>query len=121
MNEISLRDHFAEKALTGICAHPDCTDVVNRIASFSYEIADAMLAEREKHLPVQQPKTVWHDAEKEKPIPSKKVLIIYKTILYIGQYNDRATNGSHWYLMGVCFVESVSFWTELPELPKEKK
>lgn len=46
---MSLRDYFAGQALAGYCAHPDLgTELVDKLAKWSYQIADAMLAERDK-------------------------------------------------------------------------
>ncbi|MDZ5602567.1 hypothetical protein SJI00_07255 [Pseudomonas sp. RP23018S] len=46
---LTLRDHFASKALQGICAHPDTWGrQTNEIAKAAYELADAMLATRVK-------------------------------------------------------------------------
>lgn len=54
--ELTLRDHFAVSALQGICA--DCNWVFDgqpvpegeaaELASMSYQLADAMLKERQK-------------------------------------------------------------------------
>lgn len=43
---MTLRDYFAAKAMQGCCADPNCTSA-DLIASFAYEMADAMLAARE--------------------------------------------------------------------------
>jgi len=50
-----LRDYFAGQALAGLCSHNDFTDgsydTIDGFALFakwSYDFADAMLAEREK-------------------------------------------------------------------------
>jgi len=46
---MSLRDHFAGQALTGMLAHKDAflnTEVV--VARWAYRFADAMIAERAK-------------------------------------------------------------------------
>ncbi len=45
---MSLRDYFAGQALAGFRAHPANPDTPKTVAMFCYEIADAMLAEREK-------------------------------------------------------------------------
>jgi len=47
---MSLRDYFAAKAANGICAHQDTWGLSDseKIAKFSYELADAMLKERAK-------------------------------------------------------------------------
>lgn len=46
---MSLRDYFAAEALQGICASGPGSDISNSfIASESYALADAMLAERAK-------------------------------------------------------------------------
>lgn len=46
---MTLRDYFAAKALQGICASGPGLEMLNsRIAAESYELADAMLAERAK-------------------------------------------------------------------------
>ncbi|MFJ2526242.1 hypothetical protein ACIOWB_24260 [Pseudomonas capeferrum] len=46
---LTIRDHFAAKALQGICAHPDTWGrQVNEVAQVAYELADAMLAARVK-------------------------------------------------------------------------
>ena len=52
---MTLRDYFAAKALAGWLAsygsdsaHPVSTDHAKTVAAFSYAIADAMLAAREK-------------------------------------------------------------------------
>jgi len=45
---MSLRDYFAAKAMQGICSHQD-TVVLNDdgIASYAYEMADAMIKARD--------------------------------------------------------------------------
>jgi len=43
---MSLRDWFAGQALAGFCADPDMKSA--HMPSMAYELADAMLAEREK-------------------------------------------------------------------------
>lgn len=47
---MSLRDYFAAKAANGICSHQDTWGLSDseKIAKFSYELADAMLKERAK-------------------------------------------------------------------------
>ena len=46
---MSLRDYIAVKAMAAICAHPDTWGLMPpEIVAKSYQIADAMLAEREK-------------------------------------------------------------------------
>jgi hypothetical protein len=47
---MSLRDWFAGQALAGILANPALVDVkaAKWVASYAYEIADTMLAERDK-------------------------------------------------------------------------
>lgn len=51
---MTLRDYFAGQALLGFCANTDVTNAVtpeiaaNTLATMSYEVADAMLAERAK-------------------------------------------------------------------------
>lgn len=53
---MSLRDYFAAKALAGICADPDTTvfecfdvpDAFEQAALVAYDLADAMLAQRNK-------------------------------------------------------------------------
>ncbi len=45
---MTLRDYFAAKAMHAQCADPDCLSSCATIAVFSYEMADAMLAERVK-------------------------------------------------------------------------
>lgn len=47
---MNLRDYFAAKALQGICAHADTWGLPTspKIANAAYELADAMLAERDK-------------------------------------------------------------------------
>lgn len=47
---MTLRDYFAAAALTGLCAHSGTMNLVNveSTVSRSYEIADAMLNQREK-------------------------------------------------------------------------
>lgn len=50
---MSLRDYFAAKALGGYCASGDESTVtasVKHLARWSYELADAMLAERSRAL-----------------------------------------------------------------------
>jgi len=49
---MSLRDYFAAKAMNGICAASPGSEWTDaRIAQGAYELADAMLAEREKAQP----------------------------------------------------------------------
>ena len=45
---ISLRDWFAGQALAGFLGHPEDTGKSDIAAKYAYEIADAMLAQREK-------------------------------------------------------------------------
>ena len=46
---MSLRDYFAAAALQGFIACPDTPDIPpSKCASHCYQIADAMLAERDK-------------------------------------------------------------------------
>ena len=46
---MSLRDYFAAKVMQGICASDPVSAMTNeRIAAESYDLADAMLAAREK-------------------------------------------------------------------------
>lgn len=51
---MSLRDYFAAKAANGLCANPSWLqevggdEAVNVVAKASYELADAMLAARNK-------------------------------------------------------------------------
>ena len=47
--EISLRDHFAGLAMQGVVVSRPTWEDTRRIALTSYEMADAMLAEREKN------------------------------------------------------------------------
>jgi hypothetical protein len=44
---MTLRDWFAGQVLAGICADPEWGDDPTHLASFSYTLADAMLAARE--------------------------------------------------------------------------
>ncbi len=47
---MTLRDYFAAKAMQGFCANPSTTDGAGgykEVASFAYQMADAMLAARE--------------------------------------------------------------------------
>lgn len=44
---MTLRDYFAAKAMMGLCADPNMP-MVNRCAEIAYQVADAMLAERNK-------------------------------------------------------------------------
>ena len=46
MSNITLRDHFAGLAMTAVV--DDCNSM-NRIAEVAYQLADAMIAERNKH------------------------------------------------------------------------
>ena len=46
---ISLRDHFAGLAMQGVVVSRPTWEDTRRIALTSYEMADAMLAEREKN------------------------------------------------------------------------
>jgi hypothetical protein len=48
MEGMTLRDWFAGQVLAGICADPEWGDDPTHLASFSYTLADAMLAERAK-------------------------------------------------------------------------
>ncbi|MCS4063674.1 hypothetical protein [Pseudomonas putida] len=46
---LTIRDHFAAKAMNGICAHHDTWGLAeSEIAEHAYRIADAMLAARVK-------------------------------------------------------------------------
>ena len=46
---MSMRDYFAGQALAGVCQRADWDDgEENVLARWAYDIADAMLAEREK-------------------------------------------------------------------------
>jgi len=45
---MSLRDHFAGLAMQGSCACPDNNAPPRAVANWAYEIADAMLAARER-------------------------------------------------------------------------
>ena len=46
---VSLRDYFAARALQGFCASPTGMEWANnRLAAEAYDLADAMLAAREK-------------------------------------------------------------------------
>ena len=48
LNGMSLRDWFAGQALVGICANTDWTPASSvTLASDAYDLADAMLKERE--------------------------------------------------------------------------
>lgn len=48
-DEPPLRDRFAMAALTGICANTAFAEAgASSLASWAYEAADAMMAEREK-------------------------------------------------------------------------
>ena len=46
---MTLRDYFAGQALAGIMACRECSGELN-VAHYSYAIADAMLAEREREV-----------------------------------------------------------------------
>lgn len=49
IHSISLRDLFAGFVCAGICANPDSVVVsANTVATYAYEIADALLEERKK-------------------------------------------------------------------------
>lgn len=45
---VTVRDYFAAKAMQGICSHADTWGLISneKIATASYELADAMLAAR---------------------------------------------------------------------------
>jgi hypothetical protein len=45
---MTLRDYFAGMVLQGICADPSYAPCLEVIVKSSYEIADAMIAERNK-------------------------------------------------------------------------
>ena len=45
---VTLRDRFAMAALTGLCADPNSGHDVEQMATWCYDIADAMLASRGK-------------------------------------------------------------------------
>lgn len=46
--DADLRDYFAAKAMQGQLSYGDCADMsAAGVAKFAYEVADAMLAERE--------------------------------------------------------------------------
>jgi hypothetical protein len=48
-NGMSLRDYFAAKAMQGFCAHGGSGPITQQaLAEFAYQLADAMLAERER-------------------------------------------------------------------------
>jgi hypothetical protein len=48
-NGMSLRDFFAAKAMQGFCAHGGSGPITQQaLAEFAYQLADAMLAERER-------------------------------------------------------------------------
>ena len=57
-DELTLRDYFAAKALQGMLADPEWGASPERLAADSYEMADAMLAEREKKTPAPAPE-LW--------------------------------------------------------------
>ena len=44
---MSIRDYFAGQALAGICADPSLAMTKDKIAEWSYSVADAMLLARE--------------------------------------------------------------------------
>ncbi len=48
-DRVTLRDYFANSAMQGICAHPTGFGIATAdgVAKRSYEIADAMLKQRE--------------------------------------------------------------------------
>ena len=46
--EVTLRDQFAMAALTGLLSDPGTKYNADRLAKNAYDIADAMLAERER-------------------------------------------------------------------------
>ena len=49
VNEISPRDYFAAAALTGMLSNPMSDSMGNElVAAYAYEMADAMLKERQK-------------------------------------------------------------------------
>ena len=49
VKEKLLRDHFAGLAMQGFCAHGSSNPITQKeLAEFSYQMADAMLAERER-------------------------------------------------------------------------
>lgn len=45
---MTLRDYFAAKAMQGFCADTEVTCTWDMLAEASYNVADAMLAERSK-------------------------------------------------------------------------
>jgi hypothetical protein len=49
-DDVSLRDYFAGQALCGLLASPNCRSPFNErtIAYMAFEVADAMLAARQK-------------------------------------------------------------------------
>lgn len=47
-NGMTLRDHFAAKAMQGILAHEGTEDRPEVLALCAYAMADAMISEREK-------------------------------------------------------------------------
>ena len=48
-NGLTLRDYFAAKAMQGFCAHGGSGPITQQaLAEFAYQLADAMLAERER-------------------------------------------------------------------------
>jgi hypothetical protein len=48
-NGLTIRDYFAAKAMQGFCAHGSSNPITQKaLAEFSYQMADAMLAERER-------------------------------------------------------------------------
>lgn len=46
--ELTLRDYFAAKAMQGAMANPEVKETAGARSEWAYEIADAMLKEREK-------------------------------------------------------------------------
>jgi hypothetical protein len=46
--DMTMRDHFAAKAMQGVTANPDSGVTSTGLAERAYKIADAMLSERAK-------------------------------------------------------------------------
>jgi len=48
LDDLDLRDYFAAKAMQGAMANPEVKETAGARSEWAYEIADAMLKEREK-------------------------------------------------------------------------
>jgi hypothetical protein len=65
-NTITLRDHFAGLAIQGLLTNDDANDwTVEETANVAYQQADAMIAERNKHIKERHEELCDNEALKE--------------------------------------------------------